>query len=880
MEWFRNIGRFTSGKSQRFALLLAGLLVSLFAGIFVTTSVFAADATWNNQTLEYGGRSYHRFTNQAQIEKMNLSSSMVYAFHDTTSQPERVYVISFDPDADISTAESAVHTVFTFDQPNTYKKESSTNITTEPAGENSEVITSECGVEGIGWIICPTTTLIAKGMDGIYQALTGFLESQPLSISDRTSGMFVVWNIVRGIANVVFIIMFLIIIFSHITSLGISNYGIKKTLPRLIISAVLVNLSYYICAIAIDLSNITGQAVQDLFISVRNTTMTTGTAQDTGRGVAMNFELVTAAVLGGAAGTGAFLASYNGVSSAALISLVPLLLGLLVTVLVVLLVLAARQALIVILTILSPLAFVAYLLPGTSKLFDKWKDLFITMLIFFPAFSAVFGGSQLAAAIILQNATSVMGAILGLGIQVAPLALAPLILKLSGGVLNRFAGIINNPSKGLIDKTKKWSDDISKRQINARSRGIDPDKLKRRHFLRRAGRGLYQFGRKQEELTDNYQKKADAAYEATGRHAEMDMMRRDIEHSKQIVDKELDIKWNTHLKVDTKALEKDLKLRVKTDEAELSKVTLDSRYAAFKTGVGDDYGHSNLQQDTANFARDISLQGLAAKSAQRVQDSILAKQLERDSTLQDFAGQIENLYLGQNRGSQRVLASALQTVSGIDEESIKNASTILSHSNYTDRQIAEMSIGRSFAGGPTVTSDLQAASVRHIYGGKNDVDMTWALKNMDLSTMSEDIRQEIGDALLKNGDKPIWVGAKVAADIKASDPGIINLSNQDLFNTIITTTLNQNKLGSADKILSQTPGQLAEVVTALPNISDQLDAGIKEEILKQIILARQNPQYSGRIAERKDQIKSLYDAIAPDVSTARFRSYDDITDQP
>ena len=191
-----------------------------------------------------------------------------------------------------------------------------------------------------------------------------------------------------------------------------------------------------------------------------------------------------------------------------------------------------------------------------------------------------------------------------------------------------------------------------------------------------------------------------------------------------------------------------------------------------------------------------------------------------------------------------------------------------------------MSIGRSFAGGPTVTSDLQAASVRHIYGGKNDVDMTWALKNMDLSTMSEDTRQEIGDALLKNGDKPIWVGAKVAADIKASDPGIINLSNQDLFNTIITTTLNQNKLGSADKILSQTPGQLAEVVTALPNISDQLDAGIKEEILKQIILARQNPQYSGRIAERKDQIKSLYDAIAPDVSTARFRSYDDITDQP
>lgn len=694
MEWFRNIGRLTSGKSQRFALLLAGLLVSLFAGIFVTTSVFAVDATWNNQALEYSGRSYYRFTNQDHIEKMNLSSSVVYAFHDTASQPERVYVISFDPDANISTAESAVHTVFTFDQPNTYKKESSTNITTEPAGENSEVITSECGVEGIGWIICPTTTLIAKGMDGIYQALTGFLESQPLSISDRTSGMFVIWNIVRGIANVVFIIMFLIIIFSHITSIGISSYGIKKTLPRLIISAVLVNLSYYICAIAIDLSNITGQAVQDLFISVRNTTMTTGTAQDTGRGVAMNFELVTAAVLGGAAGTGAFLASYSGVSSAALISLVPLLLGLLVTVLVVLLVLAARQALIVILTILSPLAFVAYLLPGTSKLFDKWKDLFITMLIFFPAFSAVFGGSQLAAAVILQNATSVMGAILGLGIQVAPLALAPLILKLSGGLLNRFAGIINNPSKGLIDKTKKWSDDVSKRQINARSRAIDPAKLKKRHFLRRAGRGLYQLGRKQEELTDNYQKKADAAYEATGHHAKMDMMRRDIEHSRQTIERELDIKWNSHLEVDAKAIEKDLKLRVLTDKSELGKVKLDNRYEETKAGVHPTGFVGPLRPDDPiseirDITQHLAAQGLRKNNAQRVLNKQLAENMLADKQLQKEAGGIYEF------GADAAVASAVSTMRTEYGKTVEEGAQIIKHFNLSASDRQKHALGES-----------------------------------------------------------------------------------------------------------------------------------------------------------------------------------------
>ena len=57
-------------------------------------------------------------------------------------------------------------------------------------------------------------------------------------------------------------------IYSHITSFGISNYGIKKILPRLIIVAILVNISFYICAIAIDLSNIAGQAIQDMFINI------------------------------------------------------------------------------------------------------------------------------------------------------------------------------------------------------------------------------------------------------------------------------------------------------------------------------------------------------------------------------------------------------------------------------------------------------------------------------------------------------------------------------------------------------------------------------------------------------------------------------------
>ena len=73
----------------------------------------------------------------------------------------------------------------------------------------------------------------------------------------------------RNISNVAFIVAFLVIIYSQLTSVGISNYGVKKMLPRLVIAAVLVNLSFTFCAVLLDLSNVTGYAFQDAFMGIK-----------------------------------------------------------------------------------------------------------------------------------------------------------------------------------------------------------------------------------------------------------------------------------------------------------------------------------------------------------------------------------------------------------------------------------------------------------------------------------------------------------------------------------------------------------------------------------------------------------------------------------
>jgi len=308
---------------------------------------------------------------------------------------------------------------------------------------------TSCAVDGIGWIICPLSNSIAKGVDSIYSLVEYFLRVEPLSF--RTdSGLYSAWSAIRNIANVAFVLAFLIIIYSQITGGGLSNYGIKKMLPKLVVAAVLVNTSYILCALLVDISNISGSSLQDLLMTIRESA-----ASSTPKQIPSWDIFITSVLSGGAIGGLAFVGLAAAGSFTALLWLaVPVLIAALFSVLVAVLVLAGRQALIIILITLAPLAFVAYLLPNTQKLFDKWKDIFVTLLIMYPLIAIIFGGSQLAASIIMNNADNTIMVFLALAVQFIPLAITPLVIKFSGGLLNRVAGIVNNSQKGLLDRAK------------------------------------------------------------------------------------------------------------------------------------------------------------------------------------------------------------------------------------------------------------------------------------------------------------------------------------------------------------------------------------------------------------------------------------------
>ena len=262
--------------------------------------------------------------------------------------------------------------------------------------------------------------------------------------------------------------------------MNISNYGVKKMLPRLIVAAIVVNISYYLCQIAVDISNIVGTSIYEMLINMK---VGTGATADVN-------SLEDALTLSGTGNwesiVGGLLAGVAGVVLVVAICLAPMVL---LSFLVILLILVARQALVIILIVISPLAFVAYILPNTEQLFKRWWKMFVATLVVFPVVGLVFGASALTSKILLEVAAGgnnegddkQMLALIAMAVAAIPLFAVPSILK---GSLNA-AGAIGAKLSGLSD----MATGAAKKQYSASSyaqgralRKQGKEEFKRRKF--------------------------------------------------------------------------------------------------------------------------------------------------------------------------------------------------------------------------------------------------------------------------------------------------------------------------------------------------------------------------------------------------------------
>lgn len=500
------------GNSTRriFTYALAAILAVLLSTLLFTAQTHAADtANWTGDSITYAQHQYFPIGKAAKGDSINLPVDTTYYVHvetvNTNPLTQKAYVIYFAPGLDPSKEKSATYVSYDFANKTFSNPQGKVAISIAPKG-TTDNLASSCSVTGgLGWIICPVSVFIASGMDWVLQQINTLMVVQPATVGDSNSPLYVAWNLMRSFANIAFIIVFLIIIFSQLGNVGVSNYGIKKLLPRLIVAAILVNISYYICALAIDASNVIGNSMQGLFDGLRKNVFSI--TNDTWQASMWTTQSITEFVLSSGsaavAGSAALLIATGASITSAIFLLLPALVGLMLAVLVAFLILAGRQAIITVLLIISPLAFVAYLLPNTEKWFTKWRELFMTMLVFFPAFALVFAGAQLAGGLIIQNATSINVVILGLIVQLAPLAISPLLMKLSGNLLGKIASLANTPNKLIKDRAQAWgkahAEDEKYKKFN---RMAQRPGLSKFDLAGRAARGLEYRKRRLEKSTE------------------------------------------------------------------------------------------------------------------------------------------------------------------------------------------------------------------------------------------------------------------------------------------------------------------------------------------------------------------------------------------
>ena len=754
MEWLISYRQLLNKWLQWFVLLIAGMLVGIFLNTLThSTSVYAADAKWDGHDLTYSNKKYTRLTDNNKVKKFNLpDNSLVYVNEDKNKK--EVKVIYF-PSGEISSLSSATYAVYSFTPPDTYSQTDTSTISIDPPSENSTG--TSCDVQGIGWFICPVSKWLADGIDFMYGALQQFLKTKPLETTNQNSGIYLAWVIMRNISNVAFIVAFLVIIYSQLTSVGISNYGVKKMIPRLVIAAVLVNLSFTICAILLDLSNIAGYAFQDAFMGIKNTISTVGENTSTWTWS----EVISTALSNGALAIGAI-----AFTTELLPMLVPAatLAGL--TLLLILLIMAARQALIIILIIISPLAFVCYLLPGTEKWFKKWRDSFLTMLVFFPAFSVVFGGAQLAGILIIQNATGPNGAImhvLGMLVQIIPLAITPLIMKFSGGVLGKFAGFVNDKNKGWYDRTKNWSKGRreiirNKKLANPNMARFNPNRLRR--WTDHNGRAL------KKEL-ETSQKNAENSFRDIARYKRLDMSARQATRRADLLSEQ---DSNRYLEATQGYMADDIYDKRPHYDRALRAVS--AKYSTWRDAKSYQQ-QAQFMSDIKDLETEIATAGLIKNNAQRQQHSEFAEQLINSKELREKAG--GHVFTDENGnliGANAALASAIATSRSEYAKSVDEARQIIKHYKLSSEERQGLALGRrsiNLPGGVRLTKDsifVREATIEEQikYGTAAEVAEL-------LSELPPEFRASAASALAESGvkNKASFLGGKLVDDMLKGD---------------------------------------------------------------------------------------------------------------
>jgi len=368
-------------------------------------------------------------------------------------------------------------------------------------------------------------------------------------------------------------------------------------------------------------------------------------------------------------------------------------------------------------------------------------------------------------------------------------------------LLGRIAGLINDPRRGLMDRTKNWSKeraDMHRQQSLAKTGTKNP--------FRKIAQNMDDRGRRVKDRTGLYTQQNDNRYHRTGEFENIEMQTMEAQDNKQLIESQAQNRYGQSKLVSGRVRNLDVQMRN-------AKATLEN------TNKEADVQFENLKVAPSSLnVIPSELASHAIKTRQNTQRaSILARQLHaaQDVQQEEFAKALiksENLQL-QSRGvdehgADSALASAIATVRKSYNDSITEARAINKHFNLSSAQRQKHAMGKMVEAvdGDGNVRIFKADSIFTREAAIEDQVATATVPEVaeivaaSGSSLSA-FRTSISAALASNGlgAKTLFLGGKTIDDVAQGKIG----SQEDLTRVILETVakgkISEKDLANIDK---------------------------------------------------------------------------------
>lgn len=337
---------------------------------------------------------------------------------------------------------------------------------------------SNCDLLGHGFTLNPLTALsdffnvssckLVKFFGDSVGSIFGTVqrvafETQPVN---KTQGVVFLWNIMRGIVNVLFILFLVIIGIMTILRYEPKSFSPGILIPRFFLAVLFANLSLYIVQIFIDINNVATQSIFGITARVLQNVSDGQKGAIVGAvGAAGAGWAVLSAVSGLISGMGfSFVSAILSAPATGGVSLIPLLIpavGMILTILIfifgLILLFFTRYAVLWVLTVIAPIAFALNIFPSFSDLFKQWWNTLIAYTLMQTVVAFVISLGLL----LLTVAGGENGFLNGLGMAITGIIILVSAIKIPAVITKTMKAAIGAPA-GAPEALGKWKQGFMK----------------------------------------------------------------------------------------------------------------------------------------------------------------------------------------------------------------------------------------------------------------------------------------------------------------------------------------------------------------------------------------------------------------------------------